>query len=367
MGLLGMLALVVTTETFIIHRGTGLGAAQAWMWNSCGRAASRSSKDCQVVCLGDSQVKHGLMTNVLEDRLHLRTMNLAFSGCQAPASYFQLERILKAKAKPTAVVVDFYPVLLGHGLEENTYRWAELLSVPEAFDLARTAQDSSFFAWVMTGRLLPCVRFRLDMREIITSRLRGEQAPPTDRVHVFRRNTAKNRGTLVFEKNPTPWMTNDIPGWLNSAFLPDRVGNACNMRYVDRFLKLACEHKIPVFWVVPPDHPKFEASKDEAGINDRYTHLLNRAVAKFPNVVILDARHSAYPSGVFFDQSHLDRDGAATLTAQVANVIRGHLAGNLPSRFVNLPAYQPEDPKVPVEDTLQTFMVLGDAANRIKR
>src|SRR5262249_24402814 len=157
-----------------IRRGTDLGAAQAWMWNSCGRAAISATKSCRILCLGDSQVKHGLMTNVLENRLKLRCMNQSFSGCQAPTSYFQLKRALRAGARPAAVVVDFYPILLGHGLDENTYRWAEYLSVAESVDLAWTARDASFFAWVMMGRLLPSVRFRLDTRQVVTSRLRGE-------------------------------------------------------------------------------------------------------------------------------------------------------------------------------------------------
>ena len=362
-----MLALVVMTETVVIRRGTGLGAGQAWMWKACGRDAMKASKSCQVLCLGDSQVKHGMMAKVLENRLKLRTMNLAFSGGQAPTSYFQLQRVLRAGASPAAVVVDFYPVLLSHGLDENTYRWAEYLSVSEALDLARTTHDASFFAWVMMGRLLPSVRFRLDTRQLVTARLRGEQPSSADRLDVFRRNSWKNQGTLVFEKNPTPWMTNDIDGWIKSAFLPDRVGNPCNMTYVNRFLKLASDHKVPVFWVLPPDHPKIEERKDQAGVNDRYTRLLHRSVAKYENLVVLDARHSGYPSNVFYDQSHLDRDGATTLSADVANAIQTHLSSNRSARLVSLPTYHAEDPKVPIEDTFETFVALGDAASRIKK
>ncbi len=366
-GFVGMLALVLVTETIVIQRGTGLGSALAWLWNDCGRAAAKNSKECQVLCLGDSQVKHGMITNVLEDRLKLRTMNLAFSGGQAPTSYFQLRRVLNAGAKPAAVVVDFYPILLSHGLEENTYRWAEYLTTAECLDLARTAGDANMFAWVMTGRLFPSVRCRQGLRELVISRLKGEKENLTDRIHVFRRNTWKNRGALIFEKNPTCWLPKDLDAWVRSGFLPDRVGNDCNMSYVNRFLKLAAQHAIPVFWIIPPDHPTIEARKSLEGINARYTRLIQRSLVKFPNLTVLDARRSSYPANVFYDQSHLDREGAATLSSDVANAIGNQLKGQTTTRLVDLPVFRAVEPNVPIEDTLETFFVMRNIEDQRRR
>lgn len=361
-GLLGSLALLVATETCVIERGRGLGATQAWLWNACGRIANRSStRDCKVLCLGDSQVKHGLIVKVLEDRLKQRTMNLAVSGGQAPTSYFQLRRVLDRGAKPSAVIVDFYQLLLSCGPEANSHLWAEYLSVAECLDLARTARDPQLFGWVMTGRVLPSVRFRQGLRELVKDRVKGVGPCPTDRLPVFRRNDWKNRGSLVFEKNPKPFITPDMDGWIRTGFLPDRMGKEVNLIYVSRLLKLAYEHKIPVFWVIPPEHPKIEARKQLEGINDRYTRFVHRALAQFPNLTVLDTRYSAYPADVFCDQSHLDRDGATTMTSDVAAVIRRQQAGERVARYVPLPAYRRVEPKVPMEDLLETFFALNKA------
>ncbi|WP_422927872.1 DUF1574 family protein [Singulisphaera sp. PoT] len=362
-----MLAILVVVESGLVQRGTGLNSALGWLWSTCGRMASEGSRECQVLCLGDSQVKHGMVAQVLEDRLGLRTMNLAFSGGQSSTSYFQLRRVLDSGGRPSAVIVDFYPVLLSHGLEENTHRWAQYLSTRECFDLARSARDAHLFAWVMAGRLVPSIRYRQGLRELIAARLKGEQPGPSDLIHLLKRNAWSNKGTLVFEKNPKCWMPDDMDAWVRDGFLRDRVGNEINMAYLGRFLQLAAEHRIPVFWVVPPDHPKIEARKDLEGINGRYTGLLEKALKKYPNLTVLDARHSNYPANVFYDHSHLDREGATTLSADVASQVHRHLADGPAERLIMLPDYRTIAPRVPMEDTRESGVALRDIATRTRR
>src|SRR4051794_27297229 len=57
-----------------------------------------------ILCLGDSQIKQGLLPEVLGDRLGLPAYNLAVHGGQPAAATMLLRRALDAGARPRAVV-----------------------------------------------------------------------------------------------------------------------------------------------------------------------------------------------------------------------------------------------------------------------
>ena len=80
---------------------------------------------------------------------------------------------------------------------------------------------------------------------------------------------------------------------------------------------------MPVYWLLPPTHPKLQAWRDEKKADADYERFIRHLQTRFPNLRVIDARHSGYSPDVFWDAVHLDRDGRlAVFTAQIAEVLR---------------------------------------------
>jgi hypothetical protein len=132
-----------------------------------------------------------------------------------------------------------------------------------------------------------------------------------------------------------------------------------NARYVQRFLELAFDARVPVFWLLPPNSPRVIAQRTENGLFARYDAFVREALGRFANLTVIDARRSGYEHSVFVDPVHLDRTGAAALTAGVADVLKTALApGASTPRWVLLPAYHEPTAGMGLEDVEQSKSAL---------
>ncbi len=52
---------------------------------------------------------------------------------------------------------------------------------------------------------------------------------------------------------------------------PDWAPNPVNVAYLDRFLALAQEAKIPVIWLLPPIQPSVQARTEASGFDAAYS------------------------------------------------------------------------------------------------
>jgi hypothetical protein len=77
---------------------------------------------------------------------------------------------------------------------------------------------------------------------------------------------------------------------------------------------------------------------------------------------VVDARHSGYGSAVFYDEAHLDRDGAAALSAGLARIIA---RSNHESRWQALPRYQSEN--AVAEDLSASHLAVVTSGARLRR
>ena len=100
-----------------------------------------------------------------------------------------------------------------------------------------------------------------------------------------------------------------------------------NETYLRRFLTLAARREIPVFWVLPPYSPGLQTRNERSGEDGGHAEFVRATLRRFPGVVVIDARALGYADRVFHDACHLDRDGAAALSAAVAQVVRARLDG----------------------------------------
>ena len=217
--------------------------------------------------------------------------------------------------------------------------------------------DAEFFGTVAVAKLLPTFANRQQIRAGVLGAFRGES--PQGRVHipVLWRNWRTNGGAQLNPRNPAfrdPYAeTPAAPG--SGTWRPDPV----NAEYLEKFLDLAGSRGIPVYWLLPPFTPGLQRIHDQIGDAPAYRRYAREALARHPNLVVVDAQHSGYEANLFIDPVHLDRQGAAVLSMDLAEVVATHPAAGPPeSRWVALPAYQERPAAVPLEDTGESFLAL---------
>jgi hypothetical protein len=296
-------------------------------------------------------MKFGVVPRVLEACLDRRgrSYNLAVCNGQAASSYFLLRRALSAGARPSALVVDFAPHLLAAGPGHNLRQWPELVSPSEWLDLGWTAHHGALFAQVSLACLLPSVKDRDEIRGNILAALRGETGSHRAEIPGYVAHWRRNRGANIYPHRPS--YRGDIDA-TNPAYFPRAWKcHPVNEVYLRRFLALADAHAIPVFWLLPPTAPRFQARRDALGLETSHERLLRRLQRDFANLTVIDGRHAGFDPGLFIDQLHLSRQGAVALSAGLAEVLALHLDRPSASpRRVTLPPCDPRAIAIPVED-----------------
>jgi hypothetical protein len=352
-GLVGMLGLVVAIEAGLERHHLDFTRFSIHDWRVSGREARAVAPGCDVLCFGDSLVKFGVAPRVIEPRLGRRVYNLAVCDGQAPSSYFLFHRALEAGARPSAVVVDFVPHLLAAGPRHNLRQWPELVTPREGLDLSLTARHAAMAAELALGSLFPSVKDRYEIRVAVRAALRGESsASRRGEIPDYVRQWHENQGAQLCA--PRPAFRGEIDP-ANPAYFPHAWKcHPTNETYLRRFLALAAAHRVRVFWLLPPVTPRFQARRDALGIEASHTQFVRRLQAEFANLTVIDARHAGYDHSRFIDPLHLDRRGAAALSAELAGILVRERDGREPiPRWVSLPASRPEDGEAPSRLALQ--------------
>jgi hypothetical protein len=349
-----MLALLGAIEGFVARNGLDFSDPVSLSWRLSADSARQEAPGCGVLLIGDSLVKHGLVPRLVEGRTGLRAVNLGVARGPAPATYFLLRRALDAGARPAAVVVDYKPSVLIGGLRYNLRYWQEIASAREVLELARSTRNGTFLTSVVLGRLLPSYRARLELRANLREALRGE-APLLGRVNrVCARNWRVNAGANVASRNPAfhGEVGADEHKTLHSdLWYCDQV----NVEYVRRLLALTAAYKIRVYWLLPPLSPQLQVRREETEAEAGYLSFVRSMQGGFPHLTILDGRHAGYGPEVFVDATHLDGQGARTLSLDVAAILRRDLSRD-PSapRWVDLPSYRDPPVEIALEDVEQS-------------
>lgn len=360
LGLLGALGLVVACEWTIARGWMNVSGVPPAMFRFAGHAAQEQAPGAEILCLGDSLVKFGLVPEVLEASLNRSAYNLAVMGGQPPSSYFLLRRALKAGSRPRAVVVNFKANCLAATPWINYHQWASLGSLTDCLDLAWESPNASLCGTMLADWLLPSYQARYQIRSGFLAALAGRKTSTREDIQTHWRNWVANKGAQVMPKNPE--------GRVNPAFLFKEVYypehwwcDPVNARYMRRFLKLARKEGIPVFWLLAPIQPAVQTKREQVGLDERYMKIVRHALRDFPNLVVIDGRHAGYRPEVFVDYSHLDHEGAGALSTGVASILNEYLSGggNSENRMVALPPYQDSEKSRSLEDVSQSRLALG--------
>jgi hypothetical protein len=354
-GLIGAVILTLAIERFGLHNNPAFLSMHAANWQFADRYVESRSRGSDILCFGDSLLKFGLLPPVLRAQTGLSSYNFAVTVGPAPASYFLFRRALEHGAHPKAVLVDYVGGIQKEGPSSPTlkYPWADLLRMHEAFELAWVSGQADLFTRTMLGRMFPSYKDRFELRARILAALRGVANDRAVAIAVFRRNWKTNDGgqanvKVAFEDPPPP------QGSTKSTWTCDPI----NEIFIRRFMALASEHKIPVYWVIPPLSPMAQVHNTYHGDDQRFVDFVGRMQASFPNVVVLDGRPSGLDRTFFIDDRHLDLDGAAALTAGIGDV----LARRLPEkqrgpRWIELTKLSTRPGDIAVEDRRQSSAV----------
>jgi hypothetical protein len=314
-----MLGLVAACERFCAAHELDYSAPIPASWRVAARAARGAMGDQQVICFGDSQVKKGLLPGILGERLGWSVFNLALTGGQPPSSYYLFQRILAAGKRPEALVIDVYPGLLASDPRINNRQWTELLTLAETLELAWQSGDGNLFGFVALARVFPSLKTRNEIRTAIRKTLWAQRNDTRKEILAKQRDWWHERGAEPADTNAqfvdaAPLLEPLAPG---RRWKPKQV----NVRYLRKFLALAAEQEIPVFWLLHGLSPAWQARREALKLEEPYENVVRALQSEFPNLVVVDARHAEFDATLFADPVHLNRKGALLLSTRLANVL----------------------------------------------
>ncbi len=338
-GLLGMLALLLAAETFL--RAHRLDFAQTWSedWRHAAAVAATGLRDRDVLVLGDSLVKYGVLPREIETRTGLKSYNLALNAGQTPATYFLLRRALEAGARPRAIVADFLG-LMKPDLDRRTEAYAALATVGDVLDLGRTARQPDLAAQVLLGQLSLAIRNRFEIRRALLGGLGGYRTSAWPAQAIVWRTWDDQGGAQPMPF--MPWRFGYDGPLHQSLILPGWRPDPTDVAYIDRTLALAESRGIPVFWLIPPLSPQVSTARRAVGTDEAYDRLVRSLLARHPGVEVIDARDSGYDDTAHIDLMHLEYRGARVLSADLADLLADRLLAHQPpplDRRLALPAF----------------------------
>ncbi|MFO0950308.1 MAG: hypothetical protein U0835_03995 [Isosphaeraceae bacterium] len=203
-GLLGCFLLVIAAELFVTRHDRDATPTGEWQYLLASRAATLEAKSYDLLAFGDSQVKMGVLPDLIGERSGLRAYNLAVTGASAPASFELLRRAIAGGAAPSAVLVDFHQFMLAMPPQANHQTLPFVLSYDTACRLGVAVRDPAFLAGLVARKALPSLRCRQAIRLWVESALEGKPSP-------FRSTTAeavshwgKNQGAWVMKPESDP-------------------------------------------------------------------------------------------------------------------------------------------------------------------
>lgn len=369
LGLIGAAVLVATIESSLadrpIEHETKPGLA--WSFGATASASHPGAIGAGVLCLGDSLVKLGVQPPVLEERLGLRSFNLAVPGAPAPASLFLLRRAIEAGARPKVVVVDFDENLLAVSPREGLEQWPGLLDGRDWLDLTALTGDLDLAARVGLGMALPSWRDRRAIREQVVAALNDRERAILPEVRALSRNWLRNGGAQLAppgDRVPFEWQA---PGGDGGQQGRRWKPHPANEAAVHRLFELADRHEIAVAWLLPPARPDWQSRRDSLGIVAAFDRFVASVRSRHPNLVVLDARPSGFPAEVFRDPTHLDGLGAVALTESLAEALRPMLdpsADPPPAGLVSLRPFEPPSGPISLEDMARSAAITAGEGSR---
>jgi hypothetical protein len=317
-----MIGLIIAIEGRVSRHELDFSDPVSLSWQFSDRAARDDARGCEILCLGDSLVKHGLVPSVLERVSHLKSVNLAAARAPALMTYFVLRRALDSGARPSAIVMDTKPAVLIGGADYNAPYWPATLTPRECLELGWIAGRGQLGLAMLTARLVPSLQSRLGLRSGFLAALNNTTDPIHEVNRVLWRNWTVNGGANVASLDSS--YRGELSPEIRERLHPDRwYVDRSNVEGIERLLGLARERKVRVYWLLPPISPGLQEWRERSGSEAKYEAFVRSFQRRYPGVVIvLDARRIARDPSLYVDATHLSGRGAIVLSRAVGVVLR---------------------------------------------
>lgn len=343
--MLGAILAVIFVESMFARHDLDLSRPENMGWRWGRSAARREAPKADILGFGTSMMQAGFLPREIAARTGRPTYSMAVVSSQMPYSYYIFKHAIDSGAKPSAVIIDFPVNFLGTALDSQSASWPDALSVADTLDMAWNLGDARFFAAVLSEKWLPSLAYRLQIRKAVLAALRGESASLRADNLAYTRNHNRNLGATVTGKNAS--YNGEITPFYRDVFLSDHWrADPIKARYFRRLIKLAAANDAKVYWLITPFAPELQAGRDEKNLDALYNEFARVMTSNFPNLTVLDARHSGYGVKTFRDAIHLDIDGASALSHAVADVLNDDAQS---SSWVRLPQFRARPIDAPVE------------------
>lgn len=359
-----MVVLIVAVESAVSRRWQDLSDPVSLNWKFADRGARTEAAGCEVLFLGDSLVKHGLVPSVVQRESGLRGVNLSAARAPTLLTYFVLRRALESGAKPAAIVIDTKPAVLMGGVDYNAHYWPAALSPRECLELGRIAHKGTLALAVLTARLLPSLQARLEVRSRIETAL--TQAPDRMREinRVLLRNWTVNGGANVAMLD-SPYR-GEVSPEIQDRLHPDRwYVDPANAAGLDALLELADQRGIRVYWLLTPISPGLQDWRERSGSEAKFEQFVRSYSERYPKTVsVLDARRMARDASLYVDATHLSGRGAIVLSRAIGGILkagRGNHPQDRPGGWILLLDPPPDPVRAadpPLEDVERSKQVV---------
>jgi hypothetical protein len=346
-GLVAMVLLVFMIERHIALSEHFLVDEGITRYKYVGRTVKEEAVCNDILILGDSLAKQGLLPRLLEERTGRRAYNLGLHGCTPLYAEILLRQALDAGAKPSVVVIAFEPMAFMCEPRAFPRMLSEVLEARDILTLAWRARDPAFLAETVMNRWIPSVRNRLEIRK-------GPRGEMPDGVRGLLRNWVVNRGAEARPSGPSGESLDATCAEL--YYGPTHwTCQPLSTRYLDQLIERARGLGIRVVWVVEPCRAKIANRRAAVGMTTRFDSLLRYELKRHPNLTVMDSRNAGYGDDQFCDSVHLNVDGIASLTLAVAD----QLKRSQNERWIDLSESPRQRPKSPIETTEMSFWAVA--------
>jgi hypothetical protein len=321
-GLIGAVVLIAIIEFTISQRWLPLSDPVGLSWRFSAQAASTLAPGCDVLCLGDSLVKHGVIPSVVEGTSGLRVANLSAARCPMLMTYYLFQQALAHGSRPRAIILNAKPAVLMGDPDYNAQYWPYALSLDNLVDFTLRTRRPQLIASVVLSQVLPSLRSRLQLRSSSVAAIQGSHDKLEEINPVLWRNWTANAGANV--ANASFCFSGELPADVNKKLHPNIFfAHPSNRSAFEQILELASLHQIHVFFLIVPIPSSLQELRDKSGADSRYEKFIADYQRRFPDTLtVLDARRSGYQNPDFIDATHLNVRGATALSRSVAAAIR---------------------------------------------
>ena len=152
------------------------------------------------------------------------------------------------------------------------------LSLRDGFELLRVTRNAPLVASILVGRLVPSLRWRLEIQSAFTAAFAGETHQLRAINPALWRNWSVNGGANVAPASP-PFDGKVTAQVQRKLYTELFYVDPANAKAIDQILELAASRKIPIFWVLFPLSPELQSLRDQSGADVQHDRFLKSIVA----------------------------------------------------------------------------------------